>query len=123
MPATRKRRDNFEINCSREIFSEEEIDILERYGIQFERLINGDRTPDTDAQRRFIEVARGHYQPETIYEKTWVKYNARLAWEADPMNKTAMGKRRKMYDDREDWKKMKAAVWSDMQKRSRGLDE
>lgn len=116
----KKSKDKFEIKCSREIFSEEEIDILGAYGIQFKRLTSGERTPVTDAQRRFIKVAQGQCHPETIYEKTWAKYVNRVLWEKVPENKAAMGERRKMPDDREDWKKMRGRVWSDMQKRSRG---
>ena len=118
-----KIKDTFEIKCSRDVFSEEELDILETYGIQLQRLANGERVPITGAQRRFIEVSRGRRQPETLYEKTWAKYNARVAWEAVPSNKVAMGERRKMPDDRGDWKKMRGRAWSDAQKRARGFDE
>ena len=118
-----KITEKFEIKCSREIFSEEEIDILEAYGNQFQRLINGKRPPVTDAQRRFIEVAQSRRLPETIYEKIWVKYQARLAWESDPTNRAAMGESRKMPNDRDDWKRMSGRVWSDMQKRSKGFDD
>lgn len=112
----RKITDTFDIKCSRDVFSEEEIDILETYGIQFWRLANGEMEPTTEAQRRFIEVTKGERQPKTLYEKTWAKYNARVAWEAVPSNKVAMGERRKMPDDRDDWKKMRGRVWSDAQK-------
>lgn len=33
-----------------------------------------------------------------------------------------MDKRQRMPDDREDWKGMRGAVWSEMQRRSEGLD-
>lgn len=113
----------FEIKCSREIFSEEEIEILEKYGIQFERLTSGERVPVTDAQFRFINVTQGQCEPETIYEKAWDKYTKRLNWEKDPTNKAAMGQLRKMPDDRDDWKKMRNRDWADVQKRSRGYDD
>ena len=119
----KKIKDKFEIKCSREIFSEEEIDILETYGIQFKQLTSGKRSPATDAQRRFVKVAQGQCHPETIYEKIWAKYINRVIWERDPANKASMGERRKMPDDRDDWKKMRGKNWSDMQKRSRGFDD
>ena len=103
----KKIKDKFEIKCSREIFSEEEIDILETYGIQFKQLTSGKRAPATDAQRRFVKVAQGQYHPETIYEKIWAKYINRVIWERDPANKGSMGERRKMPDDRDDWKNMR----------------
>ena len=117
------RKDIFEIKCSREIFSEEEINILGTYGNQFRRLTSGKRAPVTDAQRRFIKVAQGQCHPETIYEKTWAKYINRVIWEREPANKAAMEERRKLSDDRDDWKKMRGRDWSDMQKRSKGFDD
>ena len=104
---------SFEIRCSREIFSEEEIAILERYGRQFEQLMSAAVTPKTKAQQKFAHVARGLIEPETIYEKVWCKYLWRLDWERDPANKAAMGKRRRIPNDREDWKKMRGTVWAD----------
>ena len=114
MPRVRNITVKYDIKCSREIFSEEEIEILEEYGIQIKRLTSGKRAPVTDAQRKFIKVAQGQCHPETIYEKTWVKYINRVIWEKDPANKAAMEERCKMPDDRDDWKKMKGKVWCDM---------
>ena len=119
----KKRKDIFEIKCSREIFSEEEIDILEAYGNPFRRLTSGKRVPVTDAQRRFIKVAQGQCHPETIYEKTWAKFINRVIWEREPANKAAMEERRKLPDNRDDWKKMRAGTGLDMQKRSKGFDD
>ena len=116
-------RASFIFKCSKEIFSKEEVSILERYGNQFQQLMDGDRAPMTDAQERFIEVAHGKCEPETIYEKVWWKYIWRLNWEKDPANKAAMGERRRFPDDREDWNRMRGAVWSDIQSRSKGLNE
>ena len=123
MSRARKTKVKYEIKCSRDIFSEEEIEILEIYGNQFRRLTSGERKPVTDAQRRFIQVAQGQCHPETIYEKAWAKYINRVIWEREPANKAAMEERRKLPDDRDDWKKMRGRVWSDMQKRSKGLDD
>lgn len=113
----------FEIKCSREIFSEEEIAILEKYGNVFQKLMDGERAPQTDAQHRFIEVVHGLYEPKTTYEKVWGKYLWRLNWEKDPTNKAVMGERRRIPNDREDWKRMQGAVWADTCRRSKGLDE
>lgn len=118
-----ERKPPFIIRCSREIFSKEEIGILERYGREFERLANGKRLPETEEQQRFVEVAQGRSQPETIYERTWAKYAWRVAWESDPANRSAMGERRRMRDDREDWKRMRGAVWGETRRRARGLDD
>lgn len=74
----------FVIRYSREIFSTEEIAILERYGRELERLANGKRVPETAAQQRFVEAVHGRREPETIYESTWAKYAWRLEWERRP---------------------------------------
>lgn len=114
---------SFSIRCSRDTFTDQEIELLERYGRELERLANGNRLPTTAAQRRFVEAANDRRQPETIYEKTWVKYLQRLDWESDPANRAAMGPRRRATDDREDRKRMRGATWGEMQRRARGLDD
>ena len=113
----------FTIRCSRAIFSAEEIKILERYGHQFEQLTNGERQPETEAQEQFVEAARGRREAETIYERTWAKYMFRVKWEREPKNRAAMGDRRRMPNDREDWKRMSGAVWGGMVQRARGRDD
>ena len=110
----------FQIRCSREIFTEEEIGILERYGGELERLANGKRLPTTEAQRRFVATARDQCPPESIYEKTWAKYVWRVKWESS--NRSVMGDRRTMQNDREEWKRMRSAVWSDVRRRAQGRD-
>lgn len=117
MPST------FVIRCSREIFSESEIDVLEEHGARLERLADGRQPPSNAAGERFVEVANGRRQPETVYEKVWMKYRQRLEWERDPTNRATMGPSRKGHDDREDWKRMRGATWGEMVRRSRGLDD
>ena len=112
----------FVLRCSREVFSEDEIEMLENYGKQFERLSDGRRKPATAAQRHFVEVANGRCEPKTVYEMVWSNYLRRLEWESNPENRAAMGPRRKVRDDRADWKRMSAASWGEMMRRSRGLD-
>ena len=115
--------DLFTLRCSEAPFSEDELDILRRYGTKFERLSNGERSPATEAQEQFVDVARGKRPPETVYERIWTKYIMRLEWESDPANRATMGPRRRILDDREDWKRMRGAVWSDVRRRAKGLDE
>ena len=99
----------FVIRCSRAIFSEEEIAVLDRYGCELERLANGERAPETAAQQRFVEAVQGHREPATIYESTWAKYACRVKWESKPENRATMGERRPMPNDREDWKRISGA--------------
>ena len=122
-PPNSDRRRRFRLRCSREIFSADEIETLERYGRAFEQLTSGERSPETEKQERFVAVSQGHCEPETDFEATWVKYLKRLAWEQDPDNRSAMGERRSMPNDREDWKRMRGAVWSEVRRRARGRND
>ena len=116
-------RPAFIIRCSRRIFSEEEIETLERYGAQFEGFLNGRWTPKTENQRRFVEAARGEPSPETLFERVWAKYLWRVNWERDPANRSAMGALRRAPDDRQNWKRMRGAVRGGMVRRARGQDD
>ena len=113
----------FVIRCSREIFSRSEIELLEEHGARLQRLADGRRAPSNTAGRRFVEVANGRCPPETAYEKVWIRYQERVEWERDPANRDVMGPRRKVHNDREDWKRMRGATWGEMVRRSRGLDD
>ena len=114
----------FEIRCSHQPFTDNELEILETYGRQFTDLVCGRREPTTGAQRRFVECANKKRHPETIYEKTWAKYVARMKRErrrgSPPSTET--DEPRRVYDDREDWKRMRGAVWGEMMQRARGQD-
>lgn len=97
--------------------------MLEEYGRGLERLADGKRLADTPAQQRFVAVVRGELKPETIYERVWVKYLLRMEWEREPANRTAMGTLRSIPNDREDWRRMRSAVWGEVRRRARGLDD
>lgn len=113
---------SFLIRCSRAIFSTEEIAVLEQYGGRMEGLVSGELAPESAAQRRFVDAVQGRVEPVTIHERTRAKYAWRLEWESKAENRAAMGERRRMPSGREDWKRMRGAVWGDMKRRSRGLD-
>lgn len=72
-----KEKGKFHIDCSHLIFSQEEIEILERYGHWFEALQNGIIPPFTEQQNELIKVGRFERTPITEYEKAWFKYLAR----------------------------------------------
>ena len=84
-----KQRRRFNFRCSREVFTEKELETLEKHGAEFARLANGQRLPKAQDQVRFVEVARGQREPETVYEKAWAKYMWRVHWEQ--ANRSAMG--------------------------------
>ena len=54
-------------------FTEPERDLLVRYGRWLEALASGTAAPVTPAQEQFVKVARGEREPETDFERAWVK--------------------------------------------------
>ena len=82
-------------------------------------------TPKTDNQRPFVQAAGGGggRSPETFFERVWAKYVWRVNWERNPANRSAMGALRRAPIDREDWKRMRRAVWGDVRRRAQGLDD
>ena len=66
------------LECSEEIFTTEEIEILEEYGDKLKQLMNGEREPRTEAQKRFVEVSHGRRDPETEHEQVWWKNIQRI---------------------------------------------
>lgn len=71
------QKGKFKMDCSEAIFSNEEREIIEKYGNWFKALISGELEPYTEKQKLFIEVAKGKREPISIEEKTWFKYTKR----------------------------------------------
>ncbi len=79
------KKKDFQIKCSTEIFSADEINILRVYGYWFQALTTGTIAAFTEEQKRFIEVHQNKLKPTNEYEKTWLKYQERLKIEkSDP---------------------------------------
>lgn len=51
-----------------------EQDLLHRYQRFYLDLVEGRWLPETDAQRRFLEVAAGRLPPMTEHERLWVRW-------------------------------------------------
>jgi len=64
----------FEAAISLESFSDDERDIIIRYGCWFQALMDTRLTIRTESQRHFMEVFAGVEPPRTPHEKTWAKY-------------------------------------------------
>jgi uncharacterized protein YifE (UPF0438 family) len=64
----------FTVACNHIIFSDIEIELLEKYGHWFEALTSGELSPFNPEQKQFVEAARLNIPPQTDYEKVWVKY-------------------------------------------------
>ena len=52
--------------------TQREQDLLHRYRRFYLDLVEGQRLPETDAQRRFLEVTAGRLPPMTEHERLWV---------------------------------------------------
>ena len=112
----------FTIKTNLEIFSPEEVELLQRHGSAYQRLMKGELPPKTPERQHFLQVCRKEANAETIHEQVWRKYLDRLEWEADPANRAAMGARRHAdegFGTREDHKKMRKAECADFWKRQR----
>jgi uncharacterized protein YifE (UPF0438 family) len=113
----------FTIQTSLEIFTQEEVELLQRHGRAFERLMKGELPVNTPDREHFIQVCGKKAEPKTIHEQVWRKYLDRLEWESDPANRAAMGTRRHADEGfggtREDHKKMHKADFADFLRRQR----
>lgn len=67
----------FKIDCGKHIFSEGEIEILEKYGHWLKALSAGELEPPTERQELFIEMTQGKRQPFSEEEWAWFKYIGR----------------------------------------------
>lgn len=106
----------FNVDCSHEIFSKEELQILEKWGFWFSALVSGDLKPFTEAQERFIKVMKGEDKAVTPEEIAWFKYLGRKAVErkyGDRLNVRYEDEDDKFYS-RSDKKKMRRINFSTM---------
>ena len=62
-----------DINSLGNIFSEEELKIINKYGAWMEALAEHKIKPITPEQKRFVEVSIGIEEPQSEYEKLWMK--------------------------------------------------
>lgn len=69
------------IDCSREIFNNEQLNIIKRFGHWFHALVDGVLEPFTQSQRDFIVVMKGNSDPISVEEQTWFLYLRRKEYE------------------------------------------
>ena len=62
-----------DINSLGNIFSEEELKIINKYGAWMEALADRKIEPITPEQKRFVDVSIGIAEPKSVYEKIWMK--------------------------------------------------
>ncbi|MCR9171579.1 MAG: DUF413 domain-containing protein [bacterium] len=103
----------FHVDCNHSIFSNEELETLEKFGYWFEALINGDLDPISEQQEYFIDVFRNNKKPETPEQFAWFKYKGRKALEEKQPDKFKLDYSHDSEDPffkRDDWKKMRRWV-------------
>lgn len=61
-------------NNIKKLFSNEELEILNRYGEWMNSLAEGHIQPTTDLQVQFVNVFQKQFFPSTKYEVVWIKY-------------------------------------------------
>lgn len=59
-------------------FTIREADALHYYGRALSDLSLGVATPETDDEKRFVEVCRGESEPTSYLEKLWMKYQNKI---------------------------------------------
>jgi uncharacterized protein YifE (UPF0438 family) len=75
------KKEPFKLRCKTMIFSDDQIELLEKYGHWFQALTDGVLEPITDLQKEFVKVARKEKMPVSPFEWAWFKYLGRLEWE------------------------------------------
>ncbi|MCS6864974.1 MAG: DUF413 domain-containing protein [Gemmataceae bacterium] len=77
----------FVFGCDVAIFSEAELQALQRHGARFEALATGQAHPVTPEEKRFIRVHQEKEKPHTLAEKAWLRLKARREYEREQKEK------------------------------------
>lgn len=70
------RRKDYLAGRDIEGFTPKEYKLINSKGYWLKALASGDLKPETEAQANFIEVCNGNREPESEYEKAWMKYQS-----------------------------------------------
>jgi len=63
--------------------SDDELEVLTRYGAWMAALMHGAIDPYTESQKRFVEMCQGLCSAESDYEVAWSHYMKRKIWETE----------------------------------------
>jgi uncharacterized protein YifE (UPF0438 family) len=77
------QRRPFAFNCSTAIFPADEFTALTEYGNWLEALSMGAIEPVTPEQEHFLKVDREESEPESVFERAWVRLKGRRAYELE----------------------------------------
>lgn len=69
-----------------ELFPPEERTLLQEYGVLLQGLAEGSVVPENPVQEQFVAACQAGGPAQNEFERVWLKYSARLRWEADSLN-------------------------------------
>jgi uncharacterized protein YifE (UPF0438 family) len=79
-----RQHGRFVIDCETDIFSEDEIELLEKWGHWYRGLCEEKLVPFTMKQENFIRVYKGEIAPFSLHETAWFKYTSERISEEKP---------------------------------------
>jgi uncharacterized protein YifE (UPF0438 family) len=100
---------DYPLKCSVEIFENDELNLLSRYGFWIEALVGGEILPITDEEKRLIDVNAGKVEPINLQECAWRKLIERRVWEKNERESPhyRIIDESEQWFSRSDWKKMR----------------
>ena len=69
-----KKQGRFIVDCHKDVFTRDELELLEEYGHWLKALSEEKLKPLNMKQEFFIRVIKGEYEPESLAEVAWHKY-------------------------------------------------
>jgi len=64
-------KQDYPLRCSTEVFENDELNLLNRYGFWIEALVDGVILPITDEEKRLLDVHAGKLEPMSLQECAW----------------------------------------------------
>jgi uncharacterized protein YifE (UPF0438 family) len=92
-------KQDYPLRCSAEVFENDELNLLSRYGFWIEALVDGVILPITDYQKRLMDVHSGKVEPINLQELAWRKLIERKTWEKNERESPHY----KLIDESEQW--------------------
>lgn len=86
-PKPAETMEPFSFGCDVSIFSEAELQALQRHGPRFEALASGQVRPATPEEKRFLRVDQEKEKPHSLAEKAWLRLKARREYEREQKEK------------------------------------
>jgi hypothetical protein len=103
-------KQDYLLKCSLEVFENDELNLLSRYGFWIEALVDGVILPITDEEKRLIDVHFGKVEPMNLQECAWRKLIERRIWEKNESESPhyKLIDKSEQWFSRSAWKKMRS---------------